>query len=86
MDVVRNGTIIAATRGWRELSGMVAMGLLLLVGLAAFLPERVLFPEQLLSAHPRITVLVIAVPVVDFAAVLIGSRLVQVWMGQIENV
>ena len=85
MDVVRNGRIIAATRGWRELSGMVAMGLFLLVGLGAFLPERVLFPEHLLSAQPRILVLVIAVPVVDFAAVLIGSRLVQVWMGQIEK-
>src|SRR5262245_49207631 len=85
LEVVHNGTVVAATRGWRELSGMVAMGLLLLVGLAAFLPERTLFPERLLSAQPRILVLVIAVPVVDFVAVLIASRLVQVWMGQIEK-
>jgi VCBS repeat-containing protein len=84
MEVVRNGTVVAATRG-PELSGMGAMGLLLLIGLAAFLPERILFPERLLSAHPRITVLVIAVPVIDFAAVLLGARLVQVWMGHIEK-
>ena len=85
MEVVHNGTVVAATRGGREMSGMVAMGLLLLLGLAAFLPERILFPERLLSEHPRITVLVIAVPVVDFVAVLLASRLVQVWMGQIEK-
>ena len=48
-------------------------------------PERVLFPEHLFSANSRIVVLVIAVPVLDVVAVLIGSRLVQVWMGQIER-
>jgi len=84
MEVVRNGTVVAATRG-PELSGMGAMGLLLLMGLAAFLPERILFPERLLSAHPRIAVVVIAVPVIDFAAALLGARLVQVWMGHIEK-
>lgn len=66
------------------MSGMAAMGFLLL-GLAAFLPERILFPERLLSDHPRITVLVITVPVVDFVAVLLASRIVRVWMGQIEK-
>jgi hypothetical protein len=86
MEVVHNGTVVAATRGWRELSGMVAMGFFLLVGLAAFLPERILFPERLISAHPRITVLVVTVPVVGFVAVLLASRLVLVWMGQIEKV
>jgi hypothetical protein len=84
MEVVRDGTIVAATRG-PELSGMGAMGLFLLVGLAALLPRRVLFPEHLLSAHPWITVLVITVPVLDVVAVLLGSRLAQVWMGQIEK-
>ena len=75
MEVVRNGRVVAAARG-PDLYGMAAMGLLLLVGLAAFLPERRLFTHL----H-----LVIAVPVLDFTALLIGSRLVLVWMGQIEK-
>jgi hypothetical protein len=83
MDIVRNGTIVAAARGG-ELSGMVAMGLLLLVGLAAFLPERVLFPERGWT-QSNSAVLVVAVPVLDVTAVLLGSRLVQVWMGHIEK-
>jgi hypothetical protein len=56
-----------------------------LVGLAAFLPERILFPGRLISAHPRITVVVVTVPVVGFVAVLIALRHVQVWMGHIEK-
>ena len=87
LEVVRNGTVIAAARGLAlpELSGMGAMGLLLLFGLAAFLPERVLFPERLFSSHAWMAILVIAVPVLDFAALLLGLRLVRVWMGQIEK-
>jgi hypothetical protein len=64
---------------------MGAMGLLFLVGLAAFLSERVLFPERLFSSHPWMTLLVITVPVLDFAALLLGLRLVRVWIGQIEK-
>lgn len=88
MEVVRNGSVVAAARGLElyELSGMAAMGLLLLAGLAAFLPGRVLLPDRLFSAQPGIMVLVIAIPVIDLAAVLVGSRLVQVWMGYIEKV
>ena len=87
MEIVRNGRVIAAARGseLRELSGMAAMGLFLLVGLAAFLPERRLFPERLFHAHPYSALLVIAVPVLDVVALLIGFRLLQVWMGQIEK-
>ena len=87
MEVVRNGRVIAAARGTElpEPFGMAAMGLLLLVGLAAFLPERRLFPERVLSAHPYMALLVITVPVLDFAALLLGLRLLQVWMGQIEK-
>ena len=87
VEVVRNGRIIAAARGLAlpELSGMGAMGLLFLVGLAAFLPERVLFPERLFSSHPWMALLVITGPVLDFAALLLGLRLVRVWMGQIEK-
>jgi hypothetical protein len=85
IEVIRNGTIVAATRGWYELSGMAAMGLVLLVGLAAFLPARVLFPEHLFSAHPYIAALVIAIPVIELTAVLLGFRLVLVWMGHIEK-
>jgi len=84
LEVVHDGRSFTASRA-RELSGMGAMGLLLLLGLAAFLPERVLFPKDQLSAHPRITVLVVAIPVLDFAAVLIASRLLRVWMGYIEK-
>jgi hypothetical protein len=88
MEVVRNGSVVATAGGLdlSELSGMAAMGLLLLVGLGAFLPERVLFPDRLFSAHARIAALVIAVPVVDLVAVLLWLRLVQVWMGHIEKV
>lgn len=75
MEVVRNGQVVAATRG-PELYGMGAMGLFFLVGLAAFLPERLLFTHQLLA---------ITVPVLDFTALLFGFRLVLVWMGQIEK-
>ena len=75
MEVVRNGQVVATARG-PELYGMAAMALFLLVGVAAFLPERVLFAHLLL---------VITVPVLDFAAVLLGLRLVGVWMGQIEK-
>ena len=55
---------------------MGVMGLFFLLGLAAFLPERAPFAHLLL---------VIAVPVLDFAALLVGLRLVLVWMGQIEK-
>ena len=75
MEVVRNGQVVAAARG-PELYGMGAMGLFFLLGLAAFLPERVLFAHLLL---------VVTVPVLDYAAVLLGLRLVLVWMGQIEK-
>jgi len=87
VEVVRNGRIIAAAQGLAlpELSGMGAMGLLFLVGLAAFLPERVLFPERLFSSHPWMALLVITGPVLDFAALLIGLRLLRVWMGQVEK-
>ena len=87
VEVVRNGRVITAARGLalHELSGMGAMGLLLLIGLAAFLPARLIFPERLLSSHPWMTLLLITVPVLDFAALLIGLRLVRVWMGQIEK-
>jgi hypothetical protein len=75
LEVVRNGRVVVATRG-PELYGMAAMGLFFLVGLAAVLPERLLFTHQLL---------VITVPVLDFTALLFGYRLVLVWMGQIEK-
>ena len=87
VEVVRNGRVIATARGLAlpELSGMGAMGLLFLVGLAAFLPERRLFPERALFAHSYIAILTIAVPVLDFTALLLGFRLLRVWMGQIEK-
>jgi len=87
MEVVRNGRVIATARTSElsELSGMAAMGIFLLVGLAAFLPERRLFPERLLAAHPFMTFLVVAVPVLDVVSLLLGYRLLQVWTGQIEK-
>jgi hypothetical protein len=87
MEVVRNGRVVTAARTSElpELSGMAVMGLFLLVGLGAFLPERRLFPERLLSAYPKTMCLVVAVPVLDLVAVLLGLRLLQVWMGQIEK-
>jgi hypothetical protein len=88
MEVVRNGQVVTAAR-WhelRELSGLAALGLLLLAGLGAFLPGHVLFPDQLFSAHGRTAALVVAVPVVDVVAVLLWIRFVQVWTGYIEKV
>jgi hypothetical protein len=88
MEVVRNGRVVTAAR-WhelRELSGMAAMGLLLLAGLGAFLPGHVLFPDQLFSAHARSATLVVAVPVVDLVTVILWIRLVQMWMGRIERI
>lgn len=96
MEVVRNGQVVAAARG-PELYGMGAMGLFFLLGLAAFLPERVLFAYPLLGITVPVTrpmkitlrdlivILVITVPVLDFTALLFGFRLVLVWMGQIEK-
>jgi hypothetical protein len=88
MEVVRNGRVVTAAR-WhelRELSGMAVMGLLLLAGLGAFLPGRVLFPDQLFSADGRIAALVVAVPVVDLVTVILWIRFVQMWMGRIERI
>ena len=78
-----NRRVVAATRG-PELYGMGAVGLLYLVGLAAFLPERLLFPHQLAGGDYKV-ILAVTVPVLDFTALLLGFRLVLVWMGQIEK-
>ena len=75
MEVVRDGRVIDADRG-PELYGMGTVGFLFVLGLAAFLPERLLFAHRLL---------VIAVPVLDFTAFVFGYRLLQVWMGHAEK-
>lgn len=75
MAVVRDGHIIISARG-SDLYWMGVMGLAFLVGLAAYLPEHRLFANLLL---------VISVPVLDFGAVLLWVRFVQLWTGQIEK-
>jgi hypothetical protein len=75
MEVVRAGKTLISARG-SDLYWMGAIGLVLLVSLAAYLPERILFSNL---------VLVITLPVVNFAAVLLWLRFVQLWTGQIEK-
>src|SRR5262245_14916745 len=75
MEIVRDGRVVTATRG-PELYGMAVMGLLFLVGVAAFLPERLFFTHPLLA---------ITVPVIDFTVLLFGYWLALVWMGHIEK-
>ncbi len=75
MEVIRAGHVLVSSRG-ADLYWMGAFGLLFLLSLAAFLPERVLFSNL---------VLVIAIPVLDFVAVLLWLRFVQLWTGQIDK-
>ena len=75
MEVVRSGKVLVAARG-SDLYWMGAIGLVFLLSLAAFLPERLLFANVLL---------VITIPVLDFAGVLILVRFLQLWTGQIEK-
>ncbi|MGD9874112.1 MAG: hypothetical protein AB7T27_07545 [Kiritimatiellia bacterium] len=75
MEVVRSGKTLISARG-SDLYWMGAIGLLFLVSFAAYLPDRILFSNL---------ILVITLPVVNFAAVLLWLRFVQLWTGQIEK-
>ena len=75
MELIRSGTVLITTRG-SDLYWMGAIGILFLISLAAFLPERILFSHLLL---------VIALPVINLIGLLLWLRFVLLWTGQIDK-
>lgn len=75
LEVLREGKIIARTRG-DDLYYMGLFGLLFLLSLAAFLPDRILFQNL---------IVVITLPIVNLVGVMLWIRFIQLWTGQIEK-
>lgn len=75
LEVVRDGRTIARTRG-DDLYYMGLFGILFLLSVAAFLPDRLLFSNL---------IVLIMLPVVNFAGVILWIKFIQLWTGQIDK-
>jgi hypothetical protein len=75
LEVIRDGKIIARTRG-DDLYFMGLFGILFLLSVAAFLPDRLLF---------RNLIVIITLPVVNLVGVMLWIRFIQLWTGQIDK-
>ncbi len=75
LEIERNGNVYARTRG-NDLYWMGLFGILFLLSAAAYLPDQLLFEKM---------VVVVMLPVVNFAAVLLLLRFIQLWTGQIDK-
>lgn len=75
LDVVRDGTLVFRATG-KEIYIMGLFGLLFLISVCAFLPERILFAK-----NPLLFVL----PIINLIAVVVWIRFILLWTGHIDK-